>query len=93
MKKLIVLVFIGAMFTNANAEEKTQSQRLGEVFGKSLYNSTKGILSGMGGQIRKDITEITKEPETKKQAINTIIVNGKRKTYLGGELIKIEEVK
>lgn len=87
MKKIIVLVCIGAMFTNANAEEKTQAQRMGESMGKSFYDGLKGTAIGIFGNAGKDIKEATK-PE----AINTIISNGKKKTYQGGKLISIEEV-
>ena len=56
--------------------------------GKSFYNSLKGVTLGITGQAGKDIKEITKAP-----AINTIVVNGKRKTYKGGKLIKIEDIR
>ncbi len=88
MKKLIVLVCIGAMFTNANAEEKSDSQRMGESMGRSFYDGLKGGMIGIFGNAGKDIKEITKAP-----AINTIVINGKRKTYKGGKLIKIEDIR
>lgn len=87
MKIIILLISSILTMTITHAEESPRARNFGEIMGRLMYNSFKGVTLGITDEAAKDIQKITHEP------IAEIIVDGKKKMYKNGRLFHVEEVK